>query len=259
MQSMSEVEEKASKMGWVPQEEWKGDPDKWRPADEFVERGENIVPIMRERIDKLEKELEVITKLNKSELKKVKELAYDQAKKEYEKEIAKLNEEKFQAIQEADIEKYQQVEGKITKLQKPEEPKEEAPQVNPVFEDWRSKNPWYAPDIANVGDADETLTLFANAVAAKIQAEKPGLAPDKFFAEVEKRVKAEFPHKFENPKRKEPGMAESGHQATPKGKKSFADLPDDAKKAYNRIAERMKRQGREYSKDEYAKVYFEEE
>lgn len=256
---MSEIEEKASKMGWVPQEEWKGDPDKWRPAEEFVERGENIVPIMRERIDKLEKELEVISKLNKSELKKVRESAYDQAKKEYEKELQSLNKEKFAAIQEADVEKYQQIEGKISNLKKPEEPKEEEPQVNPVFEEWRSKNAWYAPDLNNVGDADETLTLFANAVAAKIQAEKPGLSPEQFFGEVEKRVKAEFPHKFENPKRKEPGMAESGHQSTPKGKKTFADLPDEAKKAYARTAERLKRQGREYTKEQYAKAYFEED
>lgn len=256
---MGEIEEKAAKMGWVPQEEWKGDPDKWRPAEEFVERGENIVPIMRERIDKLEKELEVISKLNKSELKKVRESAYEQAKKEYEKELATLNKEKFEAIQEADVDKYQQIEGKISKLQKPEAPKEESPQVNPVFEEWHQKNPWYAPDISNVGDADETLTLFANAIAGKIQAEKPGLPPDKFFAEVEKRVRAEFPHKFENPKRKEPGIAESGHAAAPKSKKTFADLPDEAKRAYSRTAERLKRQGREYSKEEYAKAYFEEE
>lgn len=256
---MSEIEEKASKMGWVPQEEWKGDPEKWRPAEEFVERGENIVPIMRERIDKLEKELEVISKLNKSELKKVRDSAYEQAKKEYEKELSSLNREKFEAIQEADVEKYQQVEGKILKLQKPEEPQEETSQVNPVFEDWNKKNTWYAPDLSDIGDADETLTLFANAIAGKIQADKPNLPPEQFFAEVEKRVRAEFPHKFDNPKRKEPAMAETGHQSAPKTKKTFSDLPDEAKRAYTRTAERLKRQGREYSKEEYAKAYFEEE
>jgi hypothetical protein len=256
---MSETEEKAAKMGWVPQEEWKGDPEKWRPAEEFVERGENIVPIMRERIEKLEKELEVISKLNKSELKKVRESAYEQAKKEYEKELETLNKEKFEAIQEADVEKYQQVEGKISKLKKPDEIQDEVPQVNPVFEDWRKKNSWYAPDLTDIGDADEALTLFANAIGGKIQAEKPGMPPEEFFAEVEKRVRAEFPHKFENPKRKEPGLAESGHQSASKSKKSFADLPDDAKSAYRRIADRMKSKGREYNKEDYAKAYFEED
>ena len=57
IEEVVEIEEEARKLGWVKQEEWKGDPDKWRPAEEFVERGRNIVPIMRERLEKLEKEL----------------------------------------------------------------------------------------------------------------------------------------------------------------------------------------------------------
>lgn len=50
-----EVEQEARKMGWVEEELWKGDPDKWRPAEEFVERGKNIVPILRDRLEKMER------------------------------------------------------------------------------------------------------------------------------------------------------------------------------------------------------------
>jgi uncharacterized membrane protein YqaE (UPF0057 family) len=41
-----EVIDKATKMGWTPKTEFRGDPDKWRPADEFVERGENMLPFV---------------------------------------------------------------------------------------------------------------------------------------------------------------------------------------------------------------------
>ena len=33
-------EGEAREMGWRPKEEWQGEPEKWRDAKEFVERGE---------------------------------------------------------------------------------------------------------------------------------------------------------------------------------------------------------------------------
>ena len=49
---MSEIEEKAVAMGWVPLEEWKGDPEQHRPADEFVARGEQILPIVKKTAER---------------------------------------------------------------------------------------------------------------------------------------------------------------------------------------------------------------
>ena len=37
---LSPTEQKAMEAGWVPQDQWEGDPDQWRPAKEFVDRGE---------------------------------------------------------------------------------------------------------------------------------------------------------------------------------------------------------------------------
>jgi len=39
-QPTSHYEEDAREMGWRPKDEWEGDPEKWRDAKEFVERGE---------------------------------------------------------------------------------------------------------------------------------------------------------------------------------------------------------------------------
>lgn len=252
------VEDEARKMGWVPEDEWKGDPEKWRPAEEFVERGKNIVPIMRDRLEKLEKELQIIAKANKEELKKVRESAYTQAKREYDQKLADLNAKKFEAIQSADVDEYTKIEKELASLPKPEVPVEPEKATNPVFEDWNQKNPWYAPDLNNLGEGDRSLTLFANAMAADVTARKPGLPPEQFYAEVERLVKAEFPHKFKNERREQPDLVGSGHKAPSKGKKSFADLPDEAKSAYKRAAARLKSVGREFTKEDYVKQYFEE-
>ena len=38
------------------QDRFKGDPSLWRPADEFVERGETLIPILNKKIRTLEKQ-----------------------------------------------------------------------------------------------------------------------------------------------------------------------------------------------------------
>ena len=47
-----EVETAARDMGWVPESEWKGDPEHWRPADEFVQRGKELAPIIASQLRK---------------------------------------------------------------------------------------------------------------------------------------------------------------------------------------------------------------
>jgi len=43
----SAAEQKASGMGWVPQDQWTGAPDEWRDAKSFVDRGELLTEIHR--------------------------------------------------------------------------------------------------------------------------------------------------------------------------------------------------------------------
>ena len=47
---------KAKEMGWVPKEKYKG-PGSWVDADEFVERGEKILPILKHHNETLKKDL----------------------------------------------------------------------------------------------------------------------------------------------------------------------------------------------------------
>ena len=70
-------EEEAREQGWKPQDEYEGDPNKWRPAKEFVERGE-----LFGKIDSLGKELKETRKALKmlqDHHSKVKETEFDRA------------------------------------------------------------------------------------------------------------------------------------------------------------------------------------
>ena len=53
-----ESEERARLQGWVPKDEFRGDPDKWKTAEDFLEWGEKIVPIQKERTIALESKLD---------------------------------------------------------------------------------------------------------------------------------------------------------------------------------------------------------
>lgn len=261
------VEQKAQKMGHISKEDWIDmgkDPDEWRSPEEFVERGENIVPIMRDRIDKLEKTIETLTKHVKTQVEKAEERALTEAKKSYEQEIARLKAERVKAVDDGDVEKFEELDNKINSLDPPQEPAGEKPAADPHFEAWHANNPWYAPDLDNVGSADRDMTIFALAVANDPELIKENLPPDKFYQRVEERVRANFPHKFQNKNREQVDMVESTTPAPPKTNgKTWADIPSDAKATYKRTAAELEREyGKDYVKENFtqeifAKQYFE--
>src|ERR1700679_601352 len=72
--SASEVEVRAKGMGWQPKEQFRGDPEKWVPAETFVERGETFVPYLKANNRKLEDKLNHAT----SEIGSLKELIKSQ-------------------------------------------------------------------------------------------------------------------------------------------------------------------------------------
>lgn len=52
------VEQRAREMGWAPKEQWRGNPDHWIDASTFVQRGEQVLPILQANSRKDRAELE---------------------------------------------------------------------------------------------------------------------------------------------------------------------------------------------------------
>lgn len=220
----SAVEQRAMDQGWVPQEEWAGDPDDWRPAKEFVDRGE-----LFRKIDDLKNENKRIRQ-GVEEFKKhherVREVAYEQA-------LADLKAQKKQALESGDADAVIQIDDKIaeTREEKAKAAKEVpvAPQPqgpNPDFVRWEARNNWYKTDRAMKVLADDIARDMVGRGEQDVT---------RILTEVDKQVRKEFPHKFENPKRNAPGSVEAGTNKGGRASKDDFVLTDDERRIMNRI------------------------
>lgn len=251
-----DIEAQARELGWVPSEEWRGDPAQWKSAEEFVERGHTVMPMLRKNNEKLLAEVEnlrgQITGLTEAvtagqeALAAFQEFHSETAKREYQRAVQDLKAQKVTAIREGDAERVVEIDDAIDALQA-EAPKPlqkaanapaPAPQVSPenivILQKWESENASWL--------SDPEKKAYATAAGGFLRAtgnQKTGRAfLDDVAAEVEKR--------FGTP-RKEGTVAGSGVSSSgrPRGR-SFADLPKEAQDACDRFGSRLVGKGRAF-------------
>jgi hypothetical protein len=253
-----EIERRAEMMGWVPKEKFRGNPDGWIDAARFVQRAEQIEPIFQVQLKKYETTIDGLrTELQSSKetMKKLVKMSETIGQREYERAKQDLIKQQMNAVQEGNTEEWARLEGEKEKLEKPEEIKFDDAQHqtqdinNPIFKEWHSENDWYLKD--------EDATIYANAVGQRIQ--DPSIPYPEWLKRVENAVKKAFPHKFENPRRNTAPSVDSSVQAAgvnpnQSKKKTYNDLPADAKAQCNKFVEKGI-----LTKEQYIKDYFEEE
>jgi hypothetical protein len=178
----STFEKEARSMGWQPEDKWDGPAGKWIDAKTFVERGEQILPILRANNKKMREELltrdkdlatlrESLENANKAigALKK----SYGEAtKREVEIALADLREQFKQAREAGDVDLELKVkknldtlEGKAAKLEEENEEedkgKKEDKKSEPIskeFLEWQSENKWFGNEV-NADDKARTIAL----------------------------------------------------------------------------------------------------
>ena len=118
--------------------------------------------------------------------KKIATLAFDNAKLEQRKETA-AQEKPVQLSDGGNL---------------PKQTPRQMPEADPMAEDWASKNTWFGRD------RPMTFTAFE---IHKDLVEKEGFDPksDEYYAEINKRIKVDFPHKFGNSERTTPKPVQS--------------------------------------------------
>lgn len=211
--TFSPAEEKARQSGWVPKDDWSGEPDDWVDYKEFNVRGELMSRITKQSdvINKVRDEL----KETRETLKKFGEHHQRVAELEYQKALKDLKSMKADALREQDHETVIEIDEQIDELkaerkQFAKEAKQEEKQTNKtssLVDAWVQdpKNDWYKTDKARrvVADAAfvEYLELndgdFAGALAA-----------------AEKEVRKEFPHKFKTSPVDKQSVAEGSNPAS---------------------------------------------
>lgn len=246
------VEDRARQLGWHPKEEFKGDPERWVDADTFMKKGEEELPVLRSNLKKIQAELakerEEFQKTAK-EFREWHETTVQKAEREaYEKARAEIEQKKLDAVELGDKEAYlkaQEAE-KALETKKAPQPQQQQASVDPVFEDWRTKNAWYEeyPELAveadNVGFALWNSGKFKNT--------------GQVYEEVAKSIRRKYPHYFQNPNRDvPPPVNEGGEPASGRRSKarSFENLPASAKEACDKFI----RMGMIKSREDYLKSY----
>ena len=287
---MTEVttEQRASQLGWKPQEQFQGDPDKWISAEEFLDRADHVMPILRENNRKLQSELAAETSARKKlegaiadmkdSLEAMKEYQSAETLRQVEKARRELLAQLKQAKVDGDVDlevrltsELSQVDADLRVAGESKAAEEKAagsgtskgqenrgsaePELPPSFVAWKARNPWYGKDLRK--------TALANGIAAELRnnPDNAHLVHDAFFELLDTELKAEFGSRGGS---KVEGGAGGRTAGVGSGKKGYAALPADAKAVCDRQEARMVGANRAF-KDQaewrahYATQYFAQE
>lgn len=252
-QEQEETEARAKLQGWVPEDEFRGDPEKWKPADEFLKFGEDFQPILKERLKTMEAELSSTRAEIKKQTESMERFTEYHAKTEkrvYDKAVRDLKAMQLEAVEEADTEKFnkigEEIEGLENAQKKPPEGKTKADEAGlQEFTEFVKDNDWYENDFE--------MATFADFASKKVRKDNPTLMGRAFFEKVKDMVKEKYPEKFGNKKREDPAAVDGGGGGGgPSGKKkTYADLPAEAKKACEDFIKEIPG----FTKEQYLKDY----
>ena len=265
-QAVNEQTQKEARLfGWVPKEEFRGSEDDWVDAEVFVKRGKEINPILRKnnellmkKLDEKAKEIDSI-KASVEEFKKFQKESFERKTAEYEVQIAQLKSQKREAIAEGNGDLVVDIDDQIDSLKEaqreakeaakakpePEQPAQVSIPDDPELQGWLNKNTWFGNDIE--------MTELANTLGSSVRKQFPHLTSRAFLEKLDDKIREYMPNKFLGNKAKGSAVDSSGsvRGSGSSGKKSYDNLPDDAKQACDRFI----KNGWIKSKQEYIDSY----
>ena len=231
-----DIEVQARDMGWVPEEDFKGDPAKWTPASDWVHRGENYIPIMRKRLSDQQGEISRL-KTEQTQvqgrfvrLEKMQSAALIQQRDHL---VAQFGERKRAAVESGDTDAYDQAEqaelAALTGLAKqaevePDKPSGLPAHVQAEVEGWLGENLWFNSNVEMQGVASQHHE--------QLLKEKPGLTIGENLKEVRAYVARRYPEAFATSEEKRGSPVEGGSRSVGGGGRTtgrYSKLPKEAK------------------------------
>ena len=225
--------ELAQKMGWVPKDQYQGDPETWKPADQFILDGRDIQRETSRELKTVRAQLDTIAQTSAS-------IVEQQVKERVDELTAKY----AKAVDDGDATEAFKLSTEIQSLRKSGSRQSAEAQA---FADRNSS--WFRKP------GHEYATARAIAISNELQA--AGYTDHGTQLQiVEQRLRKEMPELFGGQRNGKPAPqvnTPSGRSSGPGNRaKGFADLPPEAQK----IAKDMEDRGVIKSKDDYAKNYF---
>lgn len=211
-----DAEARARALGWRPKEQFTGDPERWLPADQFLQRGYESPGMMRQNLHRLTDEITAVKNQNLELRQRVDEsvqvvtdltgLVRTADKRAYEKARQELLAEREKAVQTGDTDAFNKVDGNLRELEKtapveptraasdptkplPSQPTPPGQQGQPPAEAraFYARNPWY-----NSGMHNE-LAREADAIHVGLLTTRKDMNLEQNLAEVERRIQQFFP------------------------------------------------------------------
>lgn len=258
-----DIETEALTLGWVPKDQFRGDPEKWTDAETFVSRGKEIMPILRKNNERLLGEVDglkgTVSKLEASlqeareSMEEFRQYHNDTAKRTYEQALRDLRAQKVVALKEGDAERVVEIDEAVLALNadapKPLKKIEAAapppppPQpVHPDFAAWERDNQAWLQD--------GTKQAYAQSIATFVRSQHPTLVGRAFLDKITEAVEEKFP--AQQPK----SVVEGGRSEPRAAERSYAKLPPDAQAACDRFAAKLVGPNRAFKTlDEFRKDY----
>lgn len=265
--SAADIEADARAEGWRPESEWRGDPDKWVDADQFLKRGKQFHQDLKRKNTRLEDEIDSLRSENRKILAATARVAKMQEKvikASVDAELKKLEAQRQAAIEDGDTYTVAQIESDMDTVKKEAEP-DPAEQLHPNFDNWLADNSWYDKDKGASATADMIYKNLAE--TGRFQFDDPDI-----FKAVDAEMRVRRPDLYSGagdsdpePVRKAPrvarGQSTAGGQAG-RGSRgpSFSSLSRENQVQYEQFAQEFKAEGMTFmSKEEWAKRLSEDE
>jgi len=250
------IEQEARAQGWVSKEEFHGPEEHWTDAETFVKRGNEINPILRKHNKELKSELEKVKLDAKEAIEAAKEFReyqkteFEKKRKTLEAELAQLRAQRKDAISSGDGDTVDAIEQQMelvkeeaASIKEPEEkkPANTPPPIDATLQSWLDKNDWYG--------VDEEVTEITNTLAASIRRKNPNIVGQDFLDALDERL-IDRGIKKGKPVAVQSVEGNTGRRVASTSKKSYANLPADAKAACDKFVKQKL-----MTQEEYVEAY----
>ena len=242
----SPVEEAARGQGWVPEEEWDGDPTQWRDAQVFLERGEYFKTMgsQKKQIDKLNAVVEKMASIQAAT-----------REDERQRVLQELSEKKVSAMEEGEFERVATIDNEMNKIRS--EPAMAVPNVQGQNEElytqnkiaeYIDNNQWYR--------TNSDMRQYADSLAVGFRTGNPNATIDDVLEYTDREVKIRYPEQFggQVPSASPVASTRRTTKPSPNGaqkKKTLDDLPANSREMYAQIGQSFVDAGAVDSIDEY--------
>jgi len=187
------VEDQARGDGWVPLDEFKGNPDNWADAKEFVRVGK-IIKGRDEKANKLEKEIKELKNITKSMLstmQKAEQVAYDKAARDLEARLARAKD--IGDVEEAlDVTQKQQQLMEQVKVQHAQQ--QLSIKDSEEFQEFFPQNKW----VSGTDRISKAMQKVASEISNEYAAKHPRAELKDELQYVHEEIRKEFPEQFKS-------------------------------------------------------------